>query len=101
MCMPVLSCFGRTTCTYNVQVWQNEFDLGFRRNLAVTLGLQPPFWAWALLVPLPVKMRGDGMTFPTVHSVTADRFLLDAHGTPEVYRRQRGHHHQDSSHSIV
>jgi len=52
-----------------MQVWLNEFDLGFRRNLTVTLGLTP-LRGWALLFPLPVRMPGDGMSFPTVHTVT-------------------------------
>lgn len=48
------------------QVWENEFNLGFKRNYLNTFELSGGRWWWlVLLMPRNTTMKGDGIYFQT------------------------------------
>eukprot|EP00271_Cylindrocystis_brebissonii_P006976 TRINITY_DN1999_c3_g1_i1.p1 TRINITY_DN1999_c3_g1~~TRINITY_DN1999_c3_g1_i1.p1 ORF type:complete len:419 (+),score=44.77 TRINITY_DN1999_c3_g1_i1:171-1427(+) len=46
------------------EVWENEFDLGVKRNCMTTFEVSGPWWFLLLFLPRTTPLRGDGIRFP-------------------------------------
>ena len=88
-----------------MQLWENEFDLGIRKNWTNAFELSGPWWFCILLLPSTTPLKGDGVHFPSRNDGYEGSNIVFKNQYPElsptvaVQMRQPAHAHTSPANS--
>lgn len=85
-----------------MQLWENEYDLGMRKNWTNAFELSGPWWVCVLLLPRTTPLKGNGVHFPSRNDGYEGSNIVFKNQYPESSpTRQTDHAHMSPASSPV